>query len=218
MHIHTSEQKKLKLGIGNYTCNWGVHICGFYENETERDDIIFGFLKQGFIDGDLQLYCYDERTRDNFETDFVHYCPDCHSSLNNEDIFIIKPAKDLYYPSGIFDPWHMDDSLNDFYNTSQKKRKVNIRATAEMAWALKAIPGVEYLIAYEARLNYFIPEKPWVSICLYNLNKFNGKTIMKVLQVHPYTLSGGIIFQNPYYVHPDKWLADHFPDFLTRKK
>ncbi|MCF8357741.1 MAG: MEDS domain-containing protein [Prolixibacteraceae bacterium] len=218
MHIHTSNQQKLKLGIGEYTCNWGVHICGLYESEKERDEIIFGFLKQGCINNDLHFYCFEERTKKNFHNDFVHFCPECQEKIQNEDVFIIKPARDLYYPNGTFDPWHMDDSLNSFYQQSQAKRKVNIRATAEMTWAIKAIPGVEHLMAYEARLNYFIPGKPWISICLYNLNKFSGKFIMKVLQVHPYSINGGIIIQNPYYIHPDKWLAENSPQFLTRKR
>ena len=37
MHIHTSEQDSLELGFGNYSCNWGLHICGLYETEEERD-------------------------------------------------------------------------------------------------------------------------------------------------------------------------------------
>jgi len=41
MHFQTSDQEKLELGFGGYTCNWGLHICGLYETEKERDEIIF---------------------------------------------------------------------------------------------------------------------------------------------------------------------------------
>ena len=37
MHIQTSDQEALSLGIGGYSCNWGPHICGLYETEKERD-------------------------------------------------------------------------------------------------------------------------------------------------------------------------------------
>lgn len=57
MHIKTSDQEQMLLGIGGYSSNWGAHISGLYETEQERDEIIFGFQKQGYIDGDLQLYC-----------------------------------------------------------------------------------------------------------------------------------------------------------------
>jgi hypothetical protein len=84
-----------------------------------------------------------------------------------------------------------------------------------MVWALEAIPGVEHLMAYESRLNYFIPGKPWISICMYNLTKFSGSTIMGVLRTHPYAINGGVITENPYYQNPDEWLARNAPQFLS---
>jgi hypothetical protein len=217
MYINTSDQAEMMLGIGNYSCNWGTHICGLYENAGERDEIIFGFLRQGYSDGDLQLYCPVERTSTEFYRDFATYCPQCSEHLHNRNHFDLRSATELYYPEGVFDPWHMDKTLNNYYTCSQEKSKRNIRATAEMSWALKAIPGTEFLMAYEARLNYFIPGKPWISICMYNVTMFPGQTIMNVLQTHPYTISGGIITQNPYFIHPDQWLSDHAPQFLTNK-
>jgi hypothetical protein len=53
---------------------------------------------------------------------------------------------------------------------------------------------------------------------MYNVNKFDGATIMNVLRTHPYTISGGVITQNPYFIHPDKWLAENAPQFSTRNK
>jgi hypothetical protein len=216
MHIKTSEQEELLLGIGNYSCNWGGHICGLYETEEERDEIIFGFLKEGILAGDLQLYCPVERTTEAFYNNFSKYCPHCNEKLHNPKHVSVLSAKELYYPTGKFDPWHMDKALNDFFQDSQKDGPRNVRATAEMAWAIEAIPGVENLMAYEARLNYFIPGKPWISICMYNVNKFDGATIMNVLRTHPFAISGGIITQNPYFIHPDKWLAENAPQFLTQ--
>lgn len=44
MHIQTSDQEAMLMGFGNYSCNWGLHICGLYETEQERDEILFGFF------------------------------------------------------------------------------------------------------------------------------------------------------------------------------
>ncbi len=214
MYIKTSEQEVLQLGIGNYSCNWGLHICGLYESEAERDEIVFGYLCQGYRAGDLQLYCPVERSHEEFYQDFSVYCSECRHQLRNPEHFNLLSAKDLYYPDGVFDPNHMDSALNEYYQNSQAKGRRNIRATAEMVWALSAIPGVEHLMAYEARLNYFIPGKPWISICMYNVKKISGAMLMNVLQTHPFTISGGVITQNPYYIHPDKWLAENAPQFL----
>ncbi|KAF0233741.1 MAG: hypothetical protein FD177_1382 [Desulfovibrionaceae bacterium] len=216
MHIQTSNLSRLELGFGGYTCNWGVHICGLYETEAERDEIILGFLSRGAAAGDLQLYCPAERTREDFEAKITAACPHCGPQLGDPAVFRINSAKELYYPDGTFSPWAMDDGLNAFYEQSRSQGSPNIRATAEMVWALEAIPGVEHLMAYESRLNYFIKGKPWISICLYNITKFDGKTIMQVLQTHPYIISQGMISANPFFVDPDIWLAKNAPGFLHR--
>lgn len=216
MHIQTSDQGKLNLGFYNYTCNWGLHICGLYETEEERDEIIFGFLHQGDIENNLQLYCPVERTKENFIHDYGKKYPECKDHPHDHNLFRINSAKELYYPDGTFSPLSMDKGLNDFYKESQANGKRNIRATAEMVWALEAIPGIEHLMAYESRLNYFIPGKPWISICLYNITKFSGKIIMNVLRTHPYTISKGVITQNPYYQDPDEWLRENDPEFAIK--
>jgi hypothetical protein len=214
MHYQTSNQEKLELGFGGYSCNWGLHICGLYETEAERDEIIMGFLHEGALQNDIQLYCPAERTKESFVKDYSRIYPDCTAHLNDPSLFSINSAKDLYYPDGTFSPISMDKGLNQFYEDSQKGGRRNVRAAAEMVWALQAIPGIEHLMAYESRLNYFIPGKPWISICLYNITKFSGKIIVNVLQTHPYTISGGVITQNPYYQDPDEWLRKNDPDFL----
>lgn len=214
MHIKTSNQPKLELGFGDWSCNWGLHICGLYQTEAERDEIVLGFLRKGDIDGDLQLYCPCERTMEDFAAAYGQLCPECAAHLADPNRFQIMTARELYYPDGVFSPRAMDAGLEQFYEASQKEGPRNVRATAEMVWALEAVPGVEHLMAYESRLNYFIPGKPWISICLYNVKKFSGATIMDALRTHPFTISGGVITENPFYQDPDKWLAENAPQFL----
>jgi hypothetical protein len=216
MHFQTSDQEKLELGFGGYTCNWGLHICGLYETEAERDEIIMGFLHEGDVRKDLQLYCPAERTKEHFVEQYSQKYPECKDHVHDHSIFSINSAQELYYPDGTFSPVSMDKGLNEFYINSQKDGKRNIRATAEMVWALHAIPGIEHLMAYESRLNYFIPGKPWISICLYNITKFSGSMIVNVLRTHPYTISGGVITQNPYFMDPDEWLRKYDPEFIFK--
>ncbi len=218
MHLQTSNQPQLDMGFYNYTCNWGTHFAGLYENDEERDQILMGFLYQGTIDKDLQLYCPVERSEEDFISEYGRRYPDNRHHLHNPQYFQLQSARELYYPNGVFSPWAMQEGLDNFFEQSQQNGPRNIRATAEMAWALEAIPGVEYLMAYESRLNYFIPNKPWISICLYNVNKFSGSTIMNVLRTHPYTINGGVITANPYYQDPDTWLAKNAPEFLSDRQ
>jgi hypothetical protein len=215
MYMHTSDQEQMELGFYGCSCNWGTHICGLYHTEEERDEIIYGFLHQGKMDGDRRLYVPNERSQDDFLAGYRSRFGEAETSeIENDDLFLMADAKSLYYPEGHFSPQAMDNSLNAFYQQSQAEGRRNIRATAEMTWALDAVPGVEQLMVYESRLNYFIPGKPWISICLYNLNKFDGLSIMNVLRTHPFAISHGIITENPYYQEPQEWLRINAPHFL----
>ncbi len=212
MYINTSNQEKMDLGFGNYTCNWGLHVAGLYETEEERDQLIFEYLKTGFLNKESLLYIPTERSEPDFREKFAKHCPDCTKLLDSEKLSLYS-ARQLYYPNGVFTPWDMEESLNLFFEEKQKSGKEYVRAIAEMVWTLDVIPGIENLMVYESRLNYFVKNKPLASLCLYNLSKFNGATIMEVLRTHPYTISKGIFTQNPYYQEPDVWLKTNAPEF-----
>lgn len=210
MLIKTSDQPEVELGFWGYRCNWGCHLAGLYESEQERDEIILGFLAQGARDRDIGLFTLAEQSVDQGCSSIA----EASEWFDEPELLTVRPARDFYYPEGTFSPWTMDDSLESFFVHSQRNGPRNVRASAEMGWALEAVDGVEHLMAYESRLNYFIPGKPWISICLYNVNKFSGQTVMNVLRTHPFTVSGGVITENSYYEDPDVYLAKHAPQFL----
>lgn len=217
MYVKTSDQEVIDLGFGDLQCNNGMHFAGLYETAEERDEIIMGFLSRGMKDGDVNLYCPVERTAGDFKEKFSALYPELAGALDDGGRIHLSTVKSLYYPDGEFCPDTMDKNLAAFWNQSQENGKRNVRATAEMIWALEKAPGLMKLMAYESRLNYFIPGKAWISICLYNTDKFDGSTIMQVLRTHPYTISkGGVITENPYYIQPDVWLDEYAPQYKPK--
>jgi hypothetical protein len=42
-------------------------------------------------------------------------------------------------------------------------------------------------------------------MCLYDARLFDGATLFKVLQVHPYMIARGQIVRNPFYVRPEEF-------------
>ena len=212
MHLKTSDLAVMELGFGKYTCNWGTHFCGLYESESERDEIMFGFLAQGLRKKEMLVCCPDEKHQDDALDNVCELCPGVPKP--DHDQFRLFQSKELYHPKGFFSPVDMLKAHDDIWDENINNRKKNVRGTAEMGWALEKISGVEHLMAYESLLNTFIWGKDWISICLYDVNRFPGALIMKVLQVHPFVITGGGIFENPYFIQPRKWLAKYAPEIL----
>lgn len=76
-----------------------------------------------------------------------------------------------------------------------------------MTWALRDLPGVAQLVAYEGKLNAFLPRYPQVILCLYDLEKFSdGQVLIDLLRTHPKVLLGGQVLENPWYVEPAEYL------------
>ena len=80
------------------------------------------------------------------------------------------------------------------------------RATGETSWSREVTDG-ERIIEYEARLNDVLATMPVTALCQYDVNRFDGATILDVLRIHPVMLVGGQLIQNPYYVTPEQFFA-----------
>jgi hypothetical protein len=53
--------------------------------------------------------------------------------------------------------------------------------------------------AAESELNMIVPDFPHFFFCLYDLDLFDGDTVMYVLRTHPRVYVNGIIIGNPHY-------------------
>jgi hypothetical protein len=81
------------------------------------------------------------------------------------------------------------------------------RAAGEMTWALRDMPGLDQLATFESEVNRFMPRYPQVYLCVYDIERFSGEQLLDMLRTHPKVLLGAMVFDNPYYVEPDEFLA-----------
>ena len=77
-----------------------------------------------------------------------------------------------------------------------------------MTWVFRGIPGSEHFLEYEVRLNMITETFPYIGMCQYDARRFDGATLYKVLQVHPYMVAQGQIVRNPFYLKPEEILEE----------
>lgn len=184
----------------------GTHICYIYKDEDERKEVIAKFVESGLLGGELVGYFVDaispEEMREHLASLGISLAP----GAKQEQLAIIDAAK-TYCGDGCFEPAAMLEKVGELYRRSQTEGYSGARATGEMAWALRGIPGSEKLIEYESRLNLLVEHHPITLICQYDANRFDGATIYDVLNVHPMMIVRGQVVRNPYYVAPAEFLA-----------
>ena len=82
------------------------------------------------------------------------------------------------------------------------------RLWSNQEWALESFPGVEDLVEYECRFNYIWPKYNDVVVCVYDCTRFRADLLVQILRTHPFSIVGGILRENPFYVPPDQLLRE----------
>jgi hypothetical protein len=76
-----------------------------------------------------------------------------------------------------------------------------------MAWVARRRTDMARVMEYEVKATEHARAQQVVAVCEYDARKFDGRTIMDVLSVHPAMIVGGQVVKNPYYAEPHELLA-----------
>lgn len=190
-------------GLSGVTLNVGDHICAFYRGTAERDQILLPYLRAGVRAGDKCLAVLDSTDPGEVEPVLAH------QTAADSDQVTLYCSEDSYLLGGEFSP----EDMLAFWEGGASAAVVDegypfLRAVGEMTWALRDLPGVELLVAYEAELNRFLPKYPQTILCLYDLERFtDGELLIEILRTHPKVLMSGTAIDNPWYIDPDELLV-----------
>lgn len=193
----------LATGLPGVSMNVSDHICAFYRGVEERDAVLLPYLRAGLQAGDKCICVLDS-------TDPERLCAEFEDEPRVEDDQLSTfRSQDSYLLHGQFSP---DDMLSFWESVARTAFDVHdytmVRAVGEMTWALRDVPGVNMLVAYEAELNRQLLKYPQVLLCLYDLERFtDGALLMEILRTHPKVLMSRMVLDNPWYIEPDELLT-----------
>ena len=82
------------------------------------------------------------------------------------------------------------------------------RIVCHMDWAAENRSEIESLVEFESRVNNVWHRHDDAVICVYDLAKFRGNTVIDIMRTHPMVIIGGILQQNPFFVPPEEFLRE----------
>ena len=182
------------------------HLCLIYDNEEQRRKIVSEYLAAGLKRGEFVGYFADTAPREDVIAWLLETGVDFLKAETDGAFGVVK-AVDAYCPSGRFVPQEVLDRVEARYTMLKQTGYTGSRVTGEMTWVLRDIPDVDRLLEYEVGLNMITEPFPHIGMCQYDARLFDGATLFKVLQVHPYMIAQGKIVRNPYYIKPEEFLA-----------
>ena len=196
----------MALGINGIDTSVGAHICGFYHGRAELESVLFPYLQTGVRDGEKTVCLIDsQRPEDVLEA--LRAGVNVEAALAAHQLEV-KHSSESYLASGSF---QMHDWIAELRALSAASVEVQgfprMRAVGEMSWALRMFPGSEDLFEYEAEVNRFVDSYQVLYFCLYDVDNISGSMVMDAVRTHPQVLIGGCLFENPYYMEPEHFLA-----------
>ncbi len=196
----------IELGFTDERLRGACHCCLVYGAEDERTRIITEYLAAGIAHHEVVRYLTDGTPGDTVRAWLEEKGVDVRSA-EASGTFGIGDAQPAYCPSGRFEPETMIAANRQRYVTAERAGFTATRLCCEMTWALRGMEGAERFLEYEALLNTVHVAFRHFGMCQYDARRFDGATLYKVLQVHPYMVAHGQIVRNPYYVGPEEFLA-----------
>ncbi|MGB3478679.1 MAG: MEDS domain-containing protein [bacterium] len=181
------------------------HLCLIYETREEQFAAAMPFMKICLERGEQCIYVVDENIAETVLKALQDEGLNADSFLKSGALKIIT-KKEAYLKQGYFDPDWMIRFLTEATHCAKADGYSALRVTGEMTWVLGGEPGVERIMEYEAKLNYFFPNHDALAVCQYNFNRFSPEIVRDVIYTHPWVIFGGLVCKNYYYVPPKEFL------------
>ncbi len=181
------------------------HVCLIYDNEEQRRKTVSAFLATGLNQGELVRYFADTTSVQDIHAWLLDIGVEI-TQAEEDGTFAIAKAEDAYCPSGRFQPQEVIKNMESRFAMAKKAGYHGSRACGEMSWVFRNIPGSERFLEYEVRINMLTESFPFVGMCQYDARLFDGASLFKVLQVHPFMIAQGQIVRNPFYIKPEEFM------------
>src|SRR5271170_818577 len=186
-----------------------AHVCALFRDAEEENRALLPFFKEGLAAGEKIVHTIDPTKRAENISRFVAAGID-FAAAHSQGRFDLHSWNETHLSGGGFDSERTLALFEQIGQSASRRGFPLTRFVTHMEWALGDGVMLTDLLAYEARANEIWlrqtgPINP--VICAYDLGRFSGDVIVDVMRTHPMTIIGGVLYENPYFVPPEEFIA-----------
>lgn len=186
------------------------HICAFFRDAGDEDRALLPFMKEGLAAGEKIIHTIDPAKRADKINRLAAAGID-FAAANQQGRFDLHAWTETHLSGDGFDAERTLAFFGQSEVSAARQGFPRTRYVTHMEWALERGVILTDLLAYEAKANEI-----WLAgtravnpvICAYDLTKFSGEVIVDVMRTHPMTIIDGILYENPYFVHPEDFVRE----------
>lgn len=133
------------------------HVCAFFHGKDEAYRVLLPFFQEGVEQGDQVTSVMNPQDRSHHLQRLQEAGIDVAATQSSAQLTILG-WKDAYLRGDRFDQHAMLTLVENTLCSNRQQGFPMTRLTANMEWALQALPGVQELVEYESRANYVLPQ------------------------------------------------------------
>jgi MEDS: MEthanogen/methylotroph, DcmR Sensory domain len=185
----------LRAGSPELGFHTGDHVCAFYNGSSNSlDDIVVDYLSKGLEAGNKCICMVDDPPAVESRIP--------RELMVREGMLRVMTEEEAYIPDGHFVKDRFLRTMREIVQQSFAEGYEHFRAVGDVNFAARNAIDIEEWFQAEAELNVIVPDYGHFFFCLYDLDMFDGDTVMYVLRTHPRIYVSGIIIDNPHYIPP----------------
>jgi hypothetical protein len=170
----------------------GDHVCAFYSSSRSVfDDIVAEYITNGLAAGS-KVCCMVDRPS------AVHSRVPAQLQ-GRDEMLLVLTEDEAYMPNGRFTKDAFIREMKAKISDASARGYDSFRAVGDESFIVRNRVDIKEWFAAESELNDIVPDFPHFFFCLYDLDLFDGKTVMHVLKTHPRVYVNGILIGNPHY-------------------
>jgi hypothetical protein len=170
----------------------GDHVCAFYSSSRDvLDDIVVDYITKG-LQGGNKVFCMVDQP-----SAVLGRVPS--QLVQRDGMLNVLTEDEAYMPGGSFSKDVFIRNMQTMAREASDNGYGSFRAVGDESFIVRHGVDIKEWFAAESELNKIIPDYPHFFFCLYDLELFDGNTVMHVLQTHPRIYVNGIVIGNPHY-------------------
>jgi hypothetical protein len=170
----------------------GDHVCAFYSGDRNvLDDIVVDYITKGLAAGSKVFCMVDQPAAVRSRV-----LPD---RVTREGMLNVLTEDEAYMPGGSFSKDVFIRNMETMARAASEEGYGSFRACGDESFLVRNGVDIKEWFAAESELNKILPDYPHFFFCLYDLDLFDGDTVMYVLRTHPRVYVNGIVIGNPHY-------------------
>ncbi len=183
------------------------HVCAFFNSDDEKYRVLLPFITDGFACGDKAVHVVNPEQRGDHLQRLTAAGIDPAAALQSGQLDL-RNNSETYLRDGRFDPDRMLEVFEKLASGNAEGGFPLSRIVCQMDWAADGRSHTDTLVEFEARVNDVWRRHDDAVICVYDLTKIGGDTVVDIMRTHPMIIIGGILQQNPFFVPPEEFLRE----------